>query len=136
MTETKKITTKNGMSGHLKAMMLLAVCVILAISALACTSSPADGQAGKYMCEWEKGPIYSLDHPNYYYTLDGHGKGEYYHKDSTHKVKYTYSSDGSIKLEDTITGIKYNGTLINGELHIYDGNPESATVSEFLFVRE
>ena len=123
-------------SVRLKSVILLIVCVMLACTALACSSGPADGQQGKYVCEWEKGPIYTLDHPNYYYTLDGHGKGEYYHKDSTHKVKYTYSSDGTINLQDTITGIKYNGTLINGELHIYDGNKDSATVSEFLFVRE
>ncbi|MBR4581440.1 MAG: hypothetical protein IKO32_09420 [Lachnospiraceae bacterium] len=119
-----------------KSLLILVVLTALLVPAFACSEGPADGQQGKYLCEYEKGPLFSLDYPDYYYTLDGHGKGEYYHKNSTHKVKYTYSSDGTINLQDTITGIKYNGTLKNGELHIYDGNKDSATVSEFLFIKE
>ena len=88
------------------------------------------------MCEYERGPMFSLDHPNYYYTLDGYGKGEYYHKESTHKVKYTYNSDGTIYLTDTITGIKYNGTLQNGELIIYDGDKNNIMVTTFKFVKQ
>jgi hypothetical protein len=119
-----------------KAVIALLLCVALMLPVLGCSSGPADGAQGKYVCEWERGPVLSRDKPNYYYTLDGHGKGEYYHKDSTHKVKYTYNSDGTINLQDTITGIKYNGTLENGQLHIYDGNKDSMTVTEFLFIKE
>ena len=121
----------------LKSAIVLLLIAALMIPLFGCASSgPADGVQGKYWCEWERGPVLSRDKPNYYYTLDGHGKGEYYHKDSTHKIKYTYNSDGTIYITDTISGVKYNGTLENGELHIYDGNKDNVTVTEFLFIKE
>ena len=92
--------------GILQSAVILLLCILMLIPAVGCSEPPYDGQEGKYMCEYERGPMFSLDHPNYYYTLDGYGKGEYYHKNSTHKVKYTYNTDGTIYLTDTITGIK------------------------------
>lgn len=100
-----------------------------------CTQKTPDGARGTYIFVYEKGPLFSSTDLDYQFILDGYGGGEYIHKGSTHKVKYKLEGT-TINLTDTITGIKYNGTLQNGELHIYDGNPTSVNVSEFLYQKE
>ena len=118
-----------------KLSWILVVC-IMAFLITGCSNKEPDGLKGTYYFVYEKGPMFSADNLDYTFTLDGYGKGEYYHKGATHKIKYQYAYDGTIFVTDTITGIKYNGTLIDGELHLYDGNPESITVTEFLYQKK
>lgn len=91
------------------------------------------GSAGKYYNVYERQPFYTVENADYVMTLDGYGKGEYYHKGNNHKIKYDYKSNGDIKINDLTTGINYQGTLIDGELHMWDGDPNDPSVSEFLF---
>ena len=102
----------------------------------ACSSNKImDGAKGTYNFVYEKGPLISSTEFDYQFILDGYGGGEYIHKGSTHKVKYKLEGT-TINLTDTITGIKYTGTLQNGELHIYDGNPNGLNVTEFLYQKQ
>ena len=120
-----------------RGIIVLLVVIVMAAFFTGC-GPKTDSAAGKYVLEEEHMAIFTKnDFEGYYYNLDSKGGGEYVHKGSTHKVKYTYNAKtGEIYISDKNTGINYNGTLINGELHIYDGNPESFTVSEFWFIRE
>ena len=115
---------------------IIAISIFFVFIISACSSNKVmDGAKGTYDFVYEKGPIYSSTEYDYQFILDGYGGGEYIHKGSTHKVKYKLEGT-TINLTDTITGIKYNGTLQNGELHIYDGNPTSINVTEFLYQKQ
>ena len=111
--------------------VLLAALILSVLTG--CGSKMPAGSYGTYELEWESISIIEKTDQDFKFILDGKGGGEYHHKGSVHKVKYTYDESGNIRIDDTITGIRYNGTLLNGELHIYDGNPDSDTVSEFLY---
>lgn len=111
--------------------------MLLIVSAFGCASAtkPMDGAQGTYDFVKENMAVITNTTYDYQFILDGQGRGNYLHKGSDHKVKYEYNAaDGSIWIKDTMTGIKYTGTLSeSGELHIYDGNPNSITVSEFFY---
>ena len=113
------------------AILLIFVFIISAYS----FNKVMDSAKGTYNFVYEKGPLISSTEFDYQFILDGYGGGEYIHKGSTHKVKYKLEGT-TINLTDTITGIKYNGTLQNGELHIYDGNPNGLNVTEFLYQKQ
>ena len=119
-----------------KLYFITAILLIFVFIISACTSNKVvDSAKGTYNFVYEKGPLISSTEFDYQFILDGYGGGEYIHKGSTHKVKYKLEGT-TINLTDTITGIKYNGTLQNGELHIYDGNPTSINVTEFLYQKQ
>ena len=115
--------------------LFMAILLTMGLCFAAC-SKTADAAGGTYYFVWEKLSTITNTTYDYKFVLDGFGGGEYHHKGSVHKIKYEYQSNGDINIKDTITGIKYNGTLINGELHLYDGNPDSLTVSEFLYRKQ
>ena len=117
--------------------LMLAMITVLVFCMTACSGGgEPDGAQGEYLFEWEKLAVITRTDYDYKFILDGHGGGEYHHKGSVHKIKYEYQTSGDINIKDTITGIKYNGTLINGELHIYDGDPNSDMVSEFMYKKQ
>lgn len=120
-----------------KGLLLVLSLLVLCFSIAACAMKPLDGAQGTYDFVQENMSIISNTTYDYQFILDGHGVGEYIHKGSNHKVKYEYdSATHSINIKDTMTGIKYNGTLSeSGELHIYDGNPNGTLVSEFFYQR-
>ena len=122
------------MKKNLRIITIVLLVLIMMMNVTACKGAP-DSAAGTYAFVWEKGPVYNREGLDYTYTLDGYGKGEYFHKNATHKIKYTLTGD-NIEIKDTITGIRYNGTCKAGELHIYDGNPQSDMVSEFMFQKK
>ena len=116
-----------------KIFIIIAISIIFVLIITACSSNKVmDSAKGTYNFVYEKGPLISSTEFDYQFILDGYGGGEYIHKGSTHKVKYKLEGT-TINLTDTITGIKYTGTLQNGELHIYDGNPNGLNVTEFLY---
>ena len=122
-----------------KRLLIGFLVLILAISAIGCLETkPLDGAQGTYDFVKENMAVFSSSTYDYQFILDGMGTGSYLHKGSEHKVKYEYNSvDRSISIKDTMTGIKYTGTLSeSGELHIYDGNPNSPMVSEFYYQRQ
>ena len=114
--------------------IIISVLMIFMLALAACSKTP-DGALGEYVFVVENGPIFTKENVDSKMILDGYGSGEYHKKDYVHKIKYTYESP-NIEISDSITGIKYNGTLINGELHLYDGDPNSMTVSEFFFQKK
>ena len=119
-----------------KLYFITVILLIFVFIISACTSNKVmDSAKGTYNFVYEKGPLISSTEFDYQFILDGYGGGEYIHKGSTHKVKYKLEGT-TINLTDTITGIKYNGTLQNGELHIYDGNPNGLNVTEFLYQKQ
>ena len=119
-----------------KLYFITAILLIFVFIISACTSNKVmDSAKGTYNFVYEKGPLISSTEFDYQFILDGYGGGEYIHKGSTHKVKYKLEGT-TINLTDTITGIKYTGTLQNGELHIYDGNPNGLNVTEFLYQKQ
>lgn len=119
-----------------KLYFITAILLIFVFIISACSSNKVmDSAKGTYNFVYEKGPLISSTEFDYQFILDGYGGGEYIHKGSTHKVKYKLEGT-TINLTDTITGIKYTGTLQNGELHIYDGNPNGLNVTEFLYQKQ
>ena len=119
-----------------KLYFITAILLIFVFIISACSSNKVmDNAKGTYNFVYEKGPLISSTEFDYQFILDGYGGGEYIHKGSTHKVKYKLEGT-TINLTDTITGIKYTGTLQNGELHIYDGKPNGLNVTEFLYQKQ
>ena len=102
----------------------------------ACGETPMPGSAGTYYFVYEKGPLQTHTDYDYTITLDGYGKGIYLKKGNEHKIKYTYTSDGTINFTDQMTRIKYNGTLKDGELIFYDEDQNSVTVTEYYFTKK
>lgn len=102
----------------------------------ACGETPMPGSAGTYYFVYEKGPLVTHTDYDYTITLDGYGKGIYLKKGNEHKIKYTYTSDGTINFTDQMTSIKYNGTLKDGELLFYDEDPDSITVTEYYYIKQ
>lgn len=128
------ILMKNG-----KRLLICLMVMLLALTAVGCLEPKAqDGAQGTYNFVKENMAVFSNSTYDYQFILDGLGTGNYLHKGSEHKVKYEYNSaDHTISIKDTMTGIKYTGTLSeSGELHIYDGNPNSPMVSEFYYQRQ
>ena len=117
-----------------KLIPVLLALLVLMTAVYGCSSAP-DAAKGEYKIVSERvGAVVKTD-LDYKFILDGKGGGEYIHKGSSHKIKYSYSDGENITISDRMTGIVYKGTLINGELHIYDGNPEKIDVSEFVYQR-
>lgn len=120
------------------SIIVTALSILLCVALLGCMPKEADGIQGTYNFVRENMAVISNTTYNYQFILDGFGTGDYIHKGSTHKVKYEYNPvDRSITIKDTITGIKYSGTLSeSGELHVYDGNPNGTLVSEFFYQKQ
>ena len=117
-----------------KLIPVLLALLVLMTAVYGCSSAP-DAAKGEYKIVSERvGAVVKTD-LDYKFILDGKGGGEYIHKGSSHKIKYSYSDGENITISDRMTGIVYKGTLINGELHIYDGDPEKIDVSEFVYQR-
>ena len=115
-----------------KAVLIVLMLLLLAVTFAACSSAP-DGAGGECKFVSERvGAVVRMDY-DYKFILDGKGGGEYIHKGSSHKIKYSFTDGENIKISDRMTGIVYTGTLIDGELHLYDGNPERMDVSEFVY---
>ena len=104
----------------------------LILFTIACSSSETDKAVGVYEFVYERAPLKSYENLDSKMVLDGHGKGEYYREENVHKIKYTFD-DPNIVITDSLTGIKYTGTLSEGELHLLDGPEGGGTTSEFLF---
>ena len=98
----------------------------------ACSPSVVDKAVGEYVFVYEKAPLKTYENLDSKFVLDGHGKGEYHREGNIHTIKYTID-DTNIVITDSLTGIKYTGTLSEGELHLLDGPEGGGTTSEFLF---
>ena len=94
-----------------------------------------DKARGEYTFVWEKAPLFTRYDVDSKFVLDGFGEGEYHKEGNVHKIKYTFN-DPNIEISDKLTGIKYQGTVIDGELELYDGSPDSSMVSHFLFKKK
>lgn len=94
--------------------------------------SKVDDAQGKYYFVYEQAPLKRIESRDSMMILDGYGKGEYHKEGYVHEIKYTFK-DPDIVITDKQTGIKYSGTLVDGELLLYDGIEGGRTTSEFLF---
>ena len=118
-----------------KKLILIFSCLSLLAALAACGETPMPGSAGKYYFVYEKGPLVTHTDYDYTITLDGYGKGVLLKKGNEHKLKYNYTSDGTITFTDQMTRIKYNGTLKDGELLFYDEDPDSLMVTEYYYTK-
>lgn len=116
-----------------KKMIVIFSCVAVLATLFACGGTPMPGSQGTYYFVYEKGPLVTHTEYDYKITLDGQGSGILYKKGNEHKLKYNYTSDGTITFTDQMTGIKYNGTLTDGDLIFYDGGKDNVTVTEFYY---
>ena len=105
---------------------------ILILLLLGCTIGAIDSAAGTYYLVYEDGPLMDRVDVDYYMMLDGKGSGEYHKDDKVHKINYKFDNP-NITITDNLTGIKYSGTLSEGELLIYDGKIDDPMTSEYLF---
>ena len=115
------------------AIAFAALSIVLGFLTACSNTNMPSGSEGVYYFVYEKGPLFSNYESDNKITLDGKGKGTYLHKGNTHQIKYEYSSNGDINIYDSNTGIRYNGTLKDGDLLLYDEEKDSMTVTEFLF---
>ena len=117
-----------------KKKSIILIYVIASIFVLSACSSGGgkDGAEGTYYFVYEKGPLFVKDNKDYSIVLYGNGKGEYNREGNKHKLKYTFNNP-DIEIMDNMTGIKYKGTVSDGDLLFYDGDPDDPTVSEFFF---
>ena len=115
-----------------KIILILSCLSVLAVLA-ACGGTPMPGSAGTYYFVYEKGPLKTNTDCDYTITLDGYGKGVLLKKGNEHKLKYTYTSDGTITFTDQMTRLKYNGTLKDGDLLFYDEDKGDLMVSEYYY---
>ena len=118
-----------------KKLILIFSCLSLLAALAACGETPMPGSAGKYYFVYEKGPLVTHTDYDYTITLDGYGKGVLLKKGNEHKLKYNYTSDGTITFTDQMTRINYNGTLKDGELLFYDEDKDSITVTEYYYTK-
>ena len=118
-----------------KKLILILSCVSVLAALSACGETPMPGSAGKYYFVYEKGPLVTHTDYDYTITLDGYGKGVLLKKGNEHKLKYNYTSDGTITFTDQMTRINYNGTLKDGELLFYDEDKDSITVTEYYYTK-
>ncbi len=107
--------------------------MIIIVFLIGCTNkAEVDEAVGKYYFVYERAPLHYYDDLDYIMTLDGYGKGEWKREDKIHNIKYTLNGN-NIKIEDKLTGIYYNGTVSDGQLHLYDGDPNDMMVTEYMF---
>ena len=118
-----------------KKLILIFSCLSLLAALAACGETPMPGSVGKYYFVYEKGPLVTHTDYDYTITLDGYGKGVLLKKGNEHKLKYNYTSDGTITFTDQMTRINYNGTLKDGELLFYDEDPDSLMVTEYYYTK-
>ena len=118
-----------------KKLIFIFSCLSLLAALAACGETPMPGSAGKYYFVYEKGPLVTHTDYDYTITLDGYGKGVLLKKGNEHKLKYNYTSDGTITFTDQMTRINYNGTLKDGELLFYDEDKDSITVTEYYYTK-
>lgn len=120
-----------------KGLAVLSVLMAVLMALTACTTGEKvpDKARGEYTFVWEKAPLFTRYDVDSKFVLDGFGEGEYHKEGNVHKIKYTFN-DPNIEISDKLTGIKYRGTVIDGELELYDGSPDSSMVSHFLFEKK
>ena len=73
-----------------KCLLVTLAALLLCLSVAGCSSSKADPCGGEYLFVWEHISVMERTNLDYKFILDGHGKGEYHHKGSVHKIKYEY----------------------------------------------
>ncbi len=132
-----------------KRIGLLLVVLLLAVSLIACQKDKekedapeaTNPDAGTYAGEY--GKWVGADEPDsmeddpFSMDLNADGTGVF-HRDGN-DFNLTWTLDGtSIAIKETFLGMtnEYTGTLENGKLHIFNGDPENPFTYEYMLVKE
>lgn len=132
-----------------KRVSLLLVVLLLAVSLIACqkdkdteeTSNEPDPAVGTYTGVYGKWvgseePTSAEDDP-FSMDLNADGTGMF-HRDGM-DFDLTWTLDGTaITIKETFVGLEnnYAGTLENGKLHIFNGDPEDELTYEYMFEKK
>lgn len=132
-----------------KRISLLLVVLLLAVSLIACqkdkdteeTSKEPDPAVGTYAGVYRKWvgseePTPAEDDP-FSMDLNADGTGTF-HRDEM-DFELTWTLDGTaITIKETFLGMTndYTGTLENGKLHIFNGDPENELTYEYMFEKK
>ena len=119
---------------------IIAVSLILTfvLSFVACGSnSPAvgvwKGQYQKFVGDSDD----AKDTTPFTLTLKSNGKGSHERDGEEYDVKWE-DNEGKITMTETFLGmsIEYTGSIENGELHLFNGDPEDDFTAEYVYVKE
>lgn len=121
-----------------KLLALLLALLLLAALFTACKENPLKAAAGTYLGESEKlvgdgsgGPI------DYKLVLSDDGTGTHYRDDLEIKVTWTLEGE-AFTMKETFLGVSldYTGTLKDGTLDIFNGDPNDMWTYEYFYKKQ
>jgi len=115
--------------------LLLAVLMLLSLAACA-GSDPAAGTYKGVHAKFVGDSEWYADEPEFSLELKNGGKGVFHRDDYDFDV--TWKLDGeTFTMQETFLGITndYTGTLVDGELHIFNGDPTDDLTYEYVFTK-
>ena len=131
----------------MKRVLFCALALLLVFSLVACGNGGKDDKAsamkdaaGTYQgvyAKWVGDEDPADDEPPFSLELKEDGTGANSRDDMTFDV--TWKLDGeTFTMEETFIGdpIEYTGTLKDGELHIFNGDPEDALTYEYVYEKK
>lgn len=128
---------------HTKLIALVLTTALLAALLIACDSrsSGMKAAAGAYEGQYIKMVGDTDDDRDtskaFRLTLTADGKGTHERDDLTLNVTWTLDGE-KITVQETFIGAKldYTGTLKDGELHLFNGNPEDSWTAEYVYLKQ
>ena len=117
--------------------LLLAVALLCALFT-ACSDNPMKKAAGTYVGQYTKfvGDD-EKEEETFTLTLEADGTGKHARDDLELKVTWTLEGE-AITMKETFLGmsIDYTGTLKDGELHLFNGDPEDIWTCEYVYQKQ
>lgn len=125
---------------NLKTMSLALVLIMVCSMFAACGASPEmKAAAGTYAGEYTKfvgdSDEYKVTDEEFSLDLRENGKGTHHRDTLDISVEWSVTADGEFKMTETFLGAKseYTGTLKDGKLDIFNGDPTDDFTCEYVY---
>jgi hypothetical protein len=121
-----------------KHIALLLAVALLCVLFTACSANPMKAAAGTYVGQYTKlvGDD-EKEEETFTLTLEADGTGKHARDDLELKITWTLEGE-AITMKETFLGISidYTGTLKDGELHLFNGDPEDIWTCEYVYQKQ
>ena len=119
-----------------KILAILLVCVCLSTMLAACGGGGGNPNAGTYTGVYGKwvGDETQEDITANKLELKGDGTGTHYRDDLELKITWTVEGE-KFSMTEKFLGVTmdYTGTIKNGEIHVFNGDPEDMLTYEYVY---
>ena len=125
---------------HTKSISLLLVLFLLCALLAACGggSSPMEEAAGLYQGQYTK-LVGDETKEEAVFSLELRGDGTGTHKRDDLEIKITWTLEGeAVTMQESFMGMKmdYTGTLKDGVLHLFNGDPSDVWTCEYVYQKQ